>query len=930
VSARDDRRRPTSASSRRGAIRRSLLGGTALLVRRRTRRDAPLLLGWTALLCLASLLAVAVPALALDSVDSGSRAAVAEAGSPADLVLRVQVGDPDASPGVATPAELGAIAGELPDNLPVGLARVAGDPAVSELSPDIPLARTQPDGDAARISARFGLLGADQRAGLTLLDGRLPAAGSDSEIEVLLSEAAADSGSLPIGTALTASAPAAAPDESSTTVTVRVVGIAASAPSSPAARCAPEWCDLPTMWAPGVDTSRLSGETAEVTLLAADEGVELARTLFLDPFTASVRLPLRAERFTGELVTTVVAEMDALQADPGGVAPTTGATVEVRSEFADALRGYGGRAAASVAQMTLVIAGLFGTAAAVLLLLGGLLVRRRSSDLALERARGASLASVAVRGLAESLVLAAVGTGSGLAIAALLLPGPIVDPLPLAAVCAIAVLAPPAQALLVSREAWRGRRQAANRRDRQRLAGRARSRRIVLELLVVVLAVAAIASLRSRGLVQARTDGTDLLLAAAPLLLGVAVSLVVVRLNPLAVRAAAALATHSRGASGLLASAHARRSVAALPLLALTIAVALVVGGSLIVQTVRQGQADASWQQVGADARVEGVDAAAVVDGVRRASGVTAASAQLVLVGASVDSGAASASVSVLAFDAGFPGLAHRLPPGTTPAPEAFDALITARTSAEELPVLIDARLAARVDTSQLALTFDQTSIPVRVVGTVDGGPDAYLDGPVVYAQQDALAEVFDELPRAGTLLVIGDGAATAARSLDGAAEVVTREKWLADLREQPLVHGVDRMARLSVAAVALLAAIALAATVAAGGRSRSRSLSLLRTLGVQRGFGWALALAELVPLLFAALVGGTAAGVGIVAAAGPALGLRLLTGATGEPGLRVDPVSIVLVVAGGLVLCAIAIAVDVVAHRRDRPGDVLRVGETT
>ena len=921
-------RRPVSSSSRRGVIRRSLLGAVALLLRRRARRDAPLLMGWTALLCLATLLAVTVPALVLDTVDRGARAAVAEAGSPADLVLRVPVGDPDRFPGSASLAEAGAIAAELPANLPDGLARAAGTPVVAVLSPEARLDRAEPDADAARIRARFGLLGADQLTGLILRDGRLPAA-SEPELEVVVSDAAADVASLAVGTVLTAPVAGGSPDDPPATVTVRVVGIVASARPASTTRCATEWCDLPTALAPAVNATRLSGDTAELTMLATDEGMERAMPLFLEPFAASVRVPLRAERFTGELVTTVVDEIDALQADADELTPSTGATVTVRTGFADALRGYGDRAAASVAQMTLLIAGLFGTVAVVMLLLGGLLMRRRSADLALERARGASLASVAVRGLAESLVLAVAGVGAGLCITALLAPGPIVDPLPLAAVCAIAVLAPPAQALLVAGEAWRGRRQAANRRDRQRVAGRALARRIVLELAVVVLAVAALASVRSRGLVQARTDGTDPLLAASPLLLAITVTLVVVRVSPLAVRAAAALAARTRGAAGPLAAAHAQRSVAVLPLLALTIAVALVGGGSLIVQTVRQGQTDASWQQVGADARVEGVDAAAVVEAVRRAPGVTAASAQLALSGGSVDSGAASASVSVLGIDAGFADLAGRLPAGTAPDRAALDDLAAAASDGEELPVLIDARLTARVDVSALVLAYGDQRVPLRVVGTVEGGADGYLDGPVVYAHLDALGRVLDEVPAAGTVLVSGEGAVEAARTLDGAG-VVTRAGWLSELREQPLVQGVDRMAMLSVAAVALLAAVALATTVAAGGRSRSRSLSLLRTLGVQRGFGWVLALAELAPLVVAALVGGAIAGGGILVAAGPALGLRLLTGGVDDPALRVDPATVVLVLAGGLVLCAIAITADVVAHRRDRPGEVLRVGETT
>jgi putative ABC transport system permease protein len=137
-------------------------------------------------------------------------------------------------------------------------------------------------------------------------------------------------------------------------------------------------------------------------------------------------------------------------------------------------------------------------------------------------------------------------------------------------------------------------------------------------------------------------------------------------------------------------------------------------------------------------------------------------------------------------------------------------------------------------------------------------------------------------------------------------------------------------MTQLVVAAVALLAALALVTTVASGGRSRSRSLSLLRTLGVPRRFGWVLALAELAPLVVAALLGGAAAGAGILVVVGPALGLRILAGGVGEPALHLDIWTVVSVIAGCLALAAVAIVVDIVAHRRDRPGEVLRVGETS
>jgi len=931
--ARSRRTRPASSRARRAAARRSLVAATWLLARRRTRRDAPLVAGWVVLVAVATLLSLVVPHLVLDTVDRGARDAVADIGSAGDLVVRTQIGDPRSSPESITLESLGELAAVVPGNLPPGLAGVADDPSVSVTSPVVRLTRAVADRASPRIEARFGLLGDDQAADLELVDGRLPAEVADgSEIEVVVSREAAAAGVVAVGTVLDAAAQGSASDGPST---VRVVGVVEAAhPVSPSA-CATPWCDLPVMWAPG-ERESAGATTVEITMLAAPAGIEVAEQLFLEPLEGSVRVPLRPEGFTSDLVTTIVTETDALEAIGEPLSRGTAAEVDVNTEFPDAMRDYDDRAAASVAQMTLMIAGLFGVLTAVLVLVGGLLVRRRSADLALERARGASLASVAVRGLAESVVLAAVGVALGIGAAVLTAVATgtaadaAVDPGLLAVVCVVAVVAPPAQAFFAVRPAWAGRREPANRRDRQQLAGRARARRIVLEAAVVALAVASLAAVRSRGLVQSRIDGTDPLLAAAPLLLAVAVTVVVLRLQPLAVRAAAGIAARSRGAVGLLGAAHAERSIAVLPLLALTLATALVVGGSLVVQTIVDGQVDASWQRVGADARVDGPVADGAAETVRGEPGVDAASAVLSRISVELDSGAATAQTTVVAVDDGFARVAQLLPPGL--APDAASLGLLAASSADEgsIPVIASSQLATRVDLDDSVLVVDGERIPVDVVATFDGGPRGYLNSPFVYVDLEAYGAQLPEAPVANTLLVMGDGAAAAADRVEGATEITTRAGWLDERRGQPLVQGVEWMTRLAIAAVALLAAIALVTTVAAGGRSRSRSLSLLRTLGVRRGFGWVLALAELAPLVVAALVGGAAAGVAILVAVGPALGLRILAGGVGEPPLGIDVFTVVSVVAGSLVLCAVAVAVDTVAHLRDRPGDVLRVGETT
>ena len=930
--ARDGRRpRTPSAGARWGTVVRSLAASTLLLARRRTRRDAPLLIGWIALLCLAALLALAIPRLVLDTVDRGARVAVAEVGSAADLVLRAGVGDNSTAPELVSLAELDELARIVPQNMPEALSRVTGTPSTSVQSPAVRMVREAGAASDVRIEGQFALLGADQQRGLTLVDGRLPAESAEAgEIEVAVSSEAADVASLAVGSVLGATAPVSTTVGAPASLAARVVGIVASTQPATAERCAPEWCDLATMWTPNLKESQAGGSIAEVVLLTPSSGIESVKPLFLDPLPATIRVPLRAERFTSALVEQVIFETDRLEASATSLSEGSTASVDARTDFPEAMRPYANRAAASVAQMSLMIAGLFGTVAAVLLLIGGLLVRRRSADLSLERARGASLGSVAVRGLAESVLLALVGIGGGVALAQMLAPGAVSDPWPLVVVCAVAVLAPPVQALLVARAAWNGRRQPANRRDRQQLVGRARGRRIVLEAAVVLVTVAALASVRTRGLVEARTDGTDPLLAAAPLLLAVAVTVVVLRLQPLVVGAATALAARARGAVGLLGAAHAQRSVAVLPLLALTLCAALVVGGSLIVQTVREGQVAASWERVGADVRVEGVFGADAADDVRDAPGVDAASALLSRTTVEVDSGAASAPATVIAVDDGFAGVAARLPDGAAPAQADLARLSAAPGSGDALAVLVDERLAARVDIDDAVLVIDDQRIPLRAVATFDGGPDGYLADPFVYVDLSALGALLPDPPAVDTLLVMGKGAAAAAQTVDGATEVVTRTEWLDTRREQPLVQGVDRMTQLVVAAVALLAALALVTTVASGSRSRSRSLSLLRTLGVARGFGWVLALAELTPLVVAALVGGAAAGAGILVMVGPALGLRILAGGVGEPALHLDIVTMAAVIVGCLALAAVAIAIDIVAHRRDRPGEVLRVGETS
>ncbi|MBX9245298.1 hypothetical protein ICW40_10830, partial [Actinotalea ferrariae] len=462
-----------------------------------------------------------------------------------------------------------------------------------------------------------------------------------------------------------------------------------------------------------------------------------------------------------------------------------------------------------------------------------------------------------------------------------------------------------------------------------------------------------VVSLRGRGLLQRTSDGVDVLMAAGPLLVALAVTLVVLRVYPWPVRGAGALGRRTRGVLGLLGAVRAQRAVAPLPLLALTLGVGLAVAGGLLVGTVRGGQVEASWERVGADLRVDDPDLAVPlerVDEVAALPGVTAAAAK-VTGGVAFSLGTAATDVTVLAVTPEHADLLAAVAEASGDDVAAADAAADAEAlalltttpvgadrGAARAPVaaLVDASLADRVVGDDTALYLGSSYVPVVVVGTISGGPAGYLPGPYVYVDLEAVAASTGSAPEADTVWVVGaDDAsvpepAAVAAALGAPQDTVrSRAQWLDARRDAALLAGVEALMVLAVAAVCLLGVVALVATVLAGARERGRALSMLRTLGMGPRLGWWLALAELAPVVLAALVGGTLSGVVIVLVLAPALGLDVLAGGLSVPAPAVDLDVIVGLAAGAALLLVLAVLAEVLAHRRDRLSEVLRVGET-
>jgi putative ABC transport system permease protein len=587
--------------------------------------------------------------------------------------------------------------------------------------------------------------------------------------------------------------------------------------------------------------------------------------------------------------------------------------------------------------MSLVLASLLGVAIAVLILVSRLIVLRRGRELALERARGASLPSIVARMLVESVAVTVIAGISGVGLATAIEPGPFENYGTLLLALLVGLLAAPVQAALLVRGHWATRKTPANRQERLELRRRANARRVAAELTLLALAVAALLSLANRGLLETATDGIDPFLAAAPLLFAVVVTLVILRLYRWPVRAIGAIGRRMRGVLGVLGAARAERAVSVLPLLALTLAVSLSVGGGVLIASVNGGQVAASWQRVGADVRVDADINPDTISSISDRSGVTAVGAAHVSAGVQVLFGTTTEFPTMFAIDRGFAGLVSHLPPdsGGTNNVASLRKLAAATPATARLPVVVDAELASQLVTKNIAMYYGPTKIDMRVIGVTNVAPTGYEQGPFLYVDLDSLRQRLQHstaatLSTPNTILIMGPGATRATAGLDVAKTAIhSRADWLRDRRHLALVEGTQLTMLLATIAVALLAMIALVATALAGARDRGRSLSLLRTLGMRAGLGWWLALAELLPVVVASLIGGIVAGVGMLVLLEPSLGLGALAGGESDPPTAISPGLIIGLVIAAIALMAVAILAEMLAYRRDQLSEVLRVGES-
>jgi putative ABC transport system permease protein len=650
------------------------------------------------------------------------------------------------------------------------------------------------------------------------------------------------------------------------------------------------------------------------------------------------RFHVDAGRLDAGRLETLIPDLRRLDSTFGTNRSTAGGVL-YRSGLLDLIDRYLDRRAASEAVLSVAAIGPLAVAVGALGLVAAIVIRRRRAALALARGRGASAGQLLAAQLWEGLLLTVPAAAAGLIVARLAVPARS-DPVSATGAVLVA-LAVTALLLLVTWPRARRARQDVEREDLP--ARRLGPRRIVFEATFIGVALAAVWLLRERGLRAGPASGFDPFLAAAPVLIGVAIALLTIRLYPLPVAALAWLGARRRDLVPALGLRSIGRDPAAatMPLLVITLTVAIAVFASVLALTIDRGQVAASWQQTGADYRLDATSDRGFTAGIDPATvpGVEAVAGALVtptprIIG-DTDRNAATTFVAVepAAYAKVLAGAPIPLPnpPAFTTAPTAPDA----GTPDRPIPVVISRRLPPGWPPLALGETFEVgvrgQAFSLTVAGVADDLPGLPRGVPFILAPLPSVASGWDGLPLRSTVLFVRGPDAIAGdlrAAIGGSGEVTSRHESLAALRGAPLVGAIGRGFGIAVTAAAMYAALAIVAVVFLEGQRRARELAYLRTLGLTSSQTVSLTFVEHAPPTVLALAVGVVLGLGVAWLLEPGLGLGAFIGPAAPVRLQVDWPAIAAIAA--IVVAAIAVMVGASSWlaRRLEPSRALRIGD--
>ncbi|GEM_PF-403888 len=606
------------------------------------------------------------------------------------------------------------------------------------------------------------------------------------------------------------------------------------------------------------------------------------------------------------------------------------------------------RAILGLLQVSLAVLG------ALVVLLGARLIgSRREAELALMRARGAGLAQLAVLALRGGAAVVVPAAAVAALAAVAVTPGAS-DPLGwwLAGLTMLAALAGPP--VLIARQHVRATRQLAGRgagdaagparlAARRRRGGRLRrgrpAGRLVAEITLVCLSVGGLVLLRQQG---QPASGLDLYSAAAPVLVAIPAAVLVMRLLPVALRAASRLTARRRGVVGFVGLTSSARSslLTLLPAVAMVLGLTVIAFATMVLGAVQRGESTAAWRATGADAVISGASpvhpltaavsrAVAAVPGVQRTllvtgePGITPAQTPVTV---------AAVNMSRYAqMIAGTP--LPQVPPllRDWPGRQGRDGRPGSRRPGLPVPVLASPGTASLLGRGAATIRLDTgLAVRVRVAGTIDIAQAAMSAGPFVLLP----AQAAGRLHLAPTALLISGASldtaalrATVARLLPGAT-LSLRSAALAQLASAPLSRAGSAAFAQGAAGAAGFSTVTLLIAVLLGARSRELALARLATMGLSRRQAAWTAVVEAAPAIVAAAAGGLACARVLVPLVGPALNLSVFTGAALAVPVQAELTAVAAAAAGLLAVAIAALAGQVLVAARRGSTYALRAGE--
>ena len=604
--------------------------------------------------------------------------------------------------------------------------------------------------------------------------------------------------------------------------------------------------------------------------------------------------------------------------------------------FVGTAAAFVGTAAAVDALLWLLYVSLAVTAAIALLLIARMIVLRRATELALRRARGASLLQtglVAARGAAIGCVPAAVIAG---AVAVLLIPGqaPPGGWWPGLAVLVVAVGAPAVlgawQQRLPRSGQWQGRgrllpartdgtepAQPGLRRTGLQQAWPTpvrRGVRLVVEVTAVLAAIAGIVVFRQQG-TQPGT-GVNLYTSAAPALVAIPAVIVVLRIYPLILRGLLRGAARGRSATGFLGLALAARTAltTVLPAFALVLAITVAAFAGMVRNAVTLGEISASWQAAGTDVMLSTVGmAAAIPAAAQHAFAAVPGVKHTAVVSEWILTAPNGALVTALAVD---PASYSALVASSRTWPSVDPGLLTGDGVLASPRALADFRGAKTV-----TLTSENgvSPIRVRVAGTLSGTPALTAGGAFVLMPESLIAHEPYVAPN--LMLLNGPGIDTTrinalVNEMLPLAATASRSELLGQLTGAPVQRGAFLLFALALAVAAGLGLAVMLLQLALGAADREAYLARLATMGLGDGQRTRLVLLEVLPAVIAAAVAAVASALVLPRIVAPAINLSVFTGSSAGVPLVPDVASVALPIAGLIVVAAVSLTIEIRARR--------------